>query len=888
MKINRMGIIIITLSLFFTAFNFNVGADETMIEPLHRQLDFDGDTSDWVYEEPDTSTGTTVLLWENFGGFWADAEKHPTNTEDDLACWAATCSNMLEWTGWGYVTGMEYGNTDTFFEYYQDHTTDKGSLNYFGLEWWFTGYLNDNGDPANWSSEDVEGADFWSSSYTWTNYVHDNWDNVNIPQNIETYITSGYPVGFAIYPITPPGGHAITCWGYDYDPAGTTPEEKYLGVWVTDSDSHKSQTDPDDVIRYYEIDFEDHGTGDTSDDYWYMPNYGSGWKISGVTALEPFPGETRPVADTGGPYTVDEGTAVSFNASASSDDDTLEYRWDFDADGTWDTLWSSIPTVSHTWYDDYSGEVYLEVFDGRLKDIDITTVTVNNVAPALSVDSDTIDENGYATISGTITDPGILDTFSLSIDWGEGSPDVFTYPAGTTSFSETHQYLDDNPTGTAYDDYAISVLVTDDEGDSDSDTSTVTVNNVAPTISAGADQTVNEGDTVYFSSSVTDPGTQDTHTYLWDFDDGSGTSSGTSPSYVYGDNGVFDVSLTVTDDDTGSDIDTMQVTVLNVPPTIDPLGSFTVDEYIPITFTATASDPGSDDLTFTWDYGDGTTNTETIYFNDGVSPDPYPSPDGTYPFSAIDTVSHTYGDNGVFTLMLTVEDDDGGVTVYTTTVTVNNVAPTITSEIYLDLPYPDNPDFILPVVHDLEFSATAYDPGSDDLTFYWDWDDGNSDTIIYYNEGVISDPYPSPEINPITVTDTISHTYDDPGTYTVTLTVTDDDGGSTTDTYTVVVLTIEEAKHDINDYIQDLPDDYFKGKADNRKNAFDNMFAAVDHMLDDENYEGMIDHLIQNIRSKCDGKVDGKQNNDWITDEYSQQHICAKIDDLVAYIATYL
>lgn len=779
MKIKKIVIIFVTISLFLTVFSFNTSAEETITEPLHRQLDFDEDTTDWVYEEPDTSTGTSVLLWENFGGFWADAEKHPTNTEDDLACWSATCSNMLEWTGWGYVTGMEYGNTDTFFEYYQDHTTDLGSLNAFGLEWWFNGYLHCP-DPADWSEEDVEGADFWSSSYTWTNYVHDNWDNVNIPQNIESYITSGYPVGFAIYPVTGSGGHAITCWGYNYDPAGTTPEDKYLGVWVSDSDSHKGQTDPDDVLRYYEIDFENHGTGDTTDDYWYMPNYGSGWKIAGVTGLEPFPGETRPVGDAGGPYTVDEGTSVNFNASGSSDDDALEYRWDFDADGTWDTLWSSISTVSHTWYDNYAGEVYLEVFDGRLKDMDITTVTVNNVVPSITIGSDTIDENGVALITGTITDPGTLDTFSITVDWGEGSPEPFSYPAGSTVFSETHQYLDDNPTATPYDDYPISVTITDDDGDSDSDSSTVTVNNVAPTIDAGVDQTVNEGDTVYFTSTITDPGTQDTHTYLWDFNDGSGTSTGTTPSYIYGDNGDFDVSLTVTDDDTGTDTDTMQVVVLNV-------------------------------------------------------------------------------------------------------------APTISTSISMVLPYPDNPGFILPIIHNLEFTATAEDPGSDDLTFTWDWDDATTDTVAtYFNDGIGADPYPSPDVNPVTVTDTVTHTYSDPGTYTVTLTVTDDDGGSITDTYTVVVLDIEGGKHDINDYIQDLPDNYFKGKADKRKNAFNNTFNALDNMLDDEEYWGMIQHLNYNIRSKCDGTVDGKSNDDWIIEYNAQYHICMKIDDITAYLATFL
>ena len=79
-----------------------------------------------------------------------------------------------------------------------------------------------------------------------------------------------------------------------------------------------------------------------------------------------------------------------------------------------------------------------------------------------------------------------------------------------------------------------------------------------------------------------------------------------------------------------------------------------------LTFTATATDPGSDDLTFTWDWGDGTPATITTYFNDGIGPDPYPSPGGVFPFIATDFQKHVYSTVGKYDFKLTVRDDDGG------------------------------------------------------------------------------------------------------------------------------------------------------------------------------------------------------------------------------------
>src|SRR5207248_715294 len=92
--------------------------------------------------------------------------------------------------------------------------------------------------------------------------------------------------------------------------------------------------------------------------------------------------------------------------------------------------------------------------------------TVTNVAPTLQglrVTSP-INENDVATLTGTIVDPGIQDTFTLTVNWGEGAPETFRFAAGTTDFPVSHRYLDDIPSGTASDTYALSVTITDNHG----------------------------------------------------------------------------------------------------------------------------------------------------------------------------------------------------------------------------------------------------------------------------------------------------------------------------------------------------------------------------------------------------------------------------------------
>jgi PKD repeat protein len=142
-----------------------------------------------------------------------------------------------------------------------------------------------------------------------------------------------------------------------------------------------------------------------------------------------------------------------------------------------------------------------------------------------------------------------------------------------------------------------------------------------------------------------------------------------NPTYVYGDNGVYTIKLTIEDNYGGLDVDSVIITVKNTKPTIEPFGPITIEKDKKLTFYGNVSDPGSDDLTFTWNWDDGTGDNVTIHYNNGSIPDPYPSPD-VKPMDISDTVNHSFSDYGVYEVTLTVEDDDGGISQYKINVSV--------------------------------------------------------------------------------------------------------------------------------------------------------------------------------------------------------------------------
>jgi len=331
-------------------------------------------------------------------------------------------------------------------------------------------------------------------------------------------------------------------------------------------------------------------------------------------------------------------------------------------------------TASHRYVDDNPTATASDTFTVKATVTDddggsastSAVVTVNNVAPVLgNVAITNVTENGVATLSGTITDPGTADTFTLIVDWGDGSSETFSYAAGTKAFSQTHRYLDDNPTGTPSDTWAVKLKLTDDDTGEATASTNVTVTNAAPTINPLllSSPSVDENGSVTVKGSYGDVGTLDTHTVSIDWGDGT-TSAATvdaatktfTASHQYLDDKQstpptgaddFTITATVTDDDTGSASASATLTVKNVAPTAVLSGDATGVRGQSRSFKVDFADTGTlDTHTVSIDWGDGTAAANPAVGETG----------GAGSASA----THVYTAVGTYTVTATVTDDDGG------------------------------------------------------------------------------------------------------------------------------------------------------------------------------------------------------------------------------------
>ncbi|MCA9229492.1 MAG: hypothetical protein KDA57_02480 [Planctomycetales bacterium] len=238
-----------------------------------------------------------------------------------------------------------------------------------------------------------------------------------------------------------------------------------------------------------------------------------------------------------------------------------------------------------------------------------------------------IDENGFAQLELTFENPDELALHTIEIDWGDGSTSTVQLNGGERYLGTSHQYLDDTPTGPAEVPYTITVKVTDDDGGMTSGATSVLVKNVAPVIEtlSVTPTMIDEANIVTVSGTYSDIGSLDTHTATIRWGDGtveaiplvaSGSSGSFTISHFYADNDTvnpddvavdnfYTIVVTVIDDDGGMHARSIDVTVLNVSPNLEPIIEATDVNIKGETFlTIQFDDPGADTLYVYVDWGD--------------------------------------------------------------------------------------------------------------------------------------------------------------------------------------------------------------------------------------------------------------------------------------------
>ncbi len=480
-----------------------------------------------------------------------------------------------------------------------------------------------------------------------------------------------------------------------------------------------------------------------------------------------------------------EDSILFLDESVDIDGFIVAWKWDF-GDGNA----SDEKNPTHSYGDNGTYTINLTIWDD---DDNIATTTdaieIANTPPTANFSWTPPLPNDKETVY--FLDESVdMDGFIANWSWDFGDGNI------NYEQNASHVYGDNG-------NYTITLTVTDDDGDSDTTQKEITVLNVHPTANfSWTPSTPSTSDIIHFIDESVDVDGAITN-WNWDFGDGN-TSYEQNPSHSYADNGTYAITLVVKDNDNATSVREKNITVANTPPHADFTFSPTSPKDVQtVTFTDFSSDSDGSVVSWHWEFGDGDTSNERepthIYPDDGtyfinltvtdnddainktsqiisVRNDP-PKANFYYVPSSptdLDSVSfhdvsgdsdgnvvswnwvfgdgntstsqnptHRYLRDGVYTIKLTVTDDDGGSDAYSSSIMITN-APPVVNFSYSPLSPTD--------LQKVMFKDNSTDADGSAVNWTWDFGDGN---MSYEKDA--------------------THQYADDGNYTVTLKVRDDD-----------------------------------------------------------------------------------------------------------------
>ncbi len=365
----------------------------------------------------------------------------------------------------------------------------------------------------------------------------------------------------------------------------------------------------------------------------------------------------------------DTETVFSFDASGSSDAEdalaSLEVRWDWESDGSWDTGYSTTKTLTHTFTTAGNYTVTLEVRDTEgataqaTKDIYVAAVNTAPVAVFTANYSTGTTETVF-TFDASDSYDAEDNASNLQVRWDWDGDGTFETPYQPVSQLMEHQF---NIAGI----YPVTARVKDSGGLTDDATISYTITeyeNQAPT--AGFTVTPESGyiGTIFEFDASNSVDLEDGQNllYIWDWDNDGNWDTDTlsvyTATYKFESAGSYVVKLIVIDSqglvDEATATINVSTTVYYAPTAIFSVSSTTINVGDTLTVDASESfDTANYEYTlrYRWDWED-----------DG-------SWDTGYESNA--TKKHVYDAAGNKTIRLEVIDDDDQVGTTTQTITVN-------------------------------------------------------------------------------------------------------------------------------------------------------------------------------------------------------------------------
>jgi len=342
-----------------------------------------------------------------------------------------------------------------------------------------------------------------------------------------------------------------------------------------------------------------------------------------------------PVANAGGPYEGKAEVEMNFDGSTSidPDGDIVQYDWNYGDGSPWDIDAGEKP--SYTYITGGERTVTLRVTDNDgTTDLDIASASIaaGNIVPVANAGGPypgLINTPIIFDGTGSFDQDGTIATWEWDFD-NDGTVDA----SGATP---THTYTVDST-------YDVTLTVTDNEdaANSHSTVAAIFAVNEPPVADAGGPYTGTASVDVDFNGSLSRDLDGNIAQYDWDYGDGTPieTNAGPTPSHSYAaaGAGTYDVILTVTDDDGGTDVDitTAAIDQVNQTPVAEAGGPYTGTVNVAVTFDSTGSSDADGNITqYDWNYGDGS----PMAINVGPTP------------------SHPYTAAGLYRVVVVVTDD---------------------------------------------------------------------------------------------------------------------------------------------------------------------------------------------------------------------------------------